>query len=397
MPVETALLRLLGSISGPLDTERVPLDAAAGRVLAEPLAAKRTQPPFAASAMDGYAVRYDDAIEGARLRVLGEVPAGYGFADPVVPGTCVRIFTGAPVPEGADAILIQEDAQRDGDKVTVLERPQRGRYIRPAGLDFSAGEVLVEAGKVLDFRDVTLAAAMNHATVPVRRRPRVALLATGDELVEPGNEPGPEQIVASNGYGLAAMVAAAGGAPSYLGIAPDDKAAIAGRIEPALAEGVEILVTMGGASVGDHDLVQESLTDRGMTLDFWRIAMRPGKPLMFGRLGDTLVLGLPGNPVSSLVCGLVFLRPMLKAFLGLDPSTNTSEVAVAQALPENDRRQDYLRARIVGSRDGRPLVEPFERQDSSMLAVFNRSNALVIRPPHAPALAAGGRADALIL
>ena len=396
--VETALERLLGSVPGLLPAESVPLEDASGRVLASPLSARRTQPPFAASAMDGYAVRAADAVPGARLTVVGEVPAGQAFAETLGVGQAVRIFTGAPVPDGADAILIQENATRDGDIVTVNEPVEHGRYIRPAGLDFRAGDELIAAPKVLNYRDIALAAAMNHATLPVRRKPRVAMLATGDELVRPGDDPGPQQIVASNTYGLAAMIGRAGGEVIDLGIAPDNLQAIAGHIEPAIGnDPVEVLVTMGGASVGDHDLVQDALSDLGMTLDFWRIAMRPGKPLMFGHLGDTLVLGLPGNPVSSLVCALVFLRPMLNSFLGLDPQTDTRQVVLSRDVAANDRRQDYLRARIVGQDRGGPLVEPFSKQDSSMLATFTAADALVIRPPHAPAAEAGSRAEAILL
>lgn len=388
--VDEALARLLGGVA-PLESERVPLDRANGRILAEDLAATRTQPPFPASAMDGYAVRAADiATVPATLTVIGEAPAGHGFSGTVGPGQAVRIFTGAPVPEGADTILIQENATRDGDRLTATEPAAAGRFIRPAGLDFSAGDVLLTAGTRLGFRDLALAAAMNHADLPVRRRPRVAILATGDELVEPGTEPGPDQIIASNHAGVAALAEDCGAEAHQLGIAPDRKEALAGKIRAADRLGADILVTLGGASVGDHDLVQDVLGDEGMDLAFWRIAMRPGKPLMAGHIGKMRVLGLPGNPVSSLVCSLLFLRPLIGALLGRAQDPRRAEqLPLAVDVGENDRREDYLRAAIRTDAQGRESVEPFARQDSSMLATLARADALVVRPPHAPALTAG--------
>jgi molybdopterin molybdotransferase len=396
--VDEALARLLDGVA-PLDAETVSLDAANGRILAADLAATRTQPPFPASAMDGYAVRAEDiASVPATLRVIGEAPAGHGFAGTLGPGEAVRIFTGAPVPDGADTILVQENATRDGDTVTAQESAGKGRFVRPAGLDFAKGEVLLRAGERLGFRELALAAAMNHAQLPVRRRPKVAILATGDELVEPGTEPGPDQIIASNHAGVAALVADCGGEPLQLGIAPDERAAIAQRIAAARTAGADVLVTLGGASVGDHDLVQEMLGAAGMDLAFWRIAMRPGKPLMAGRIDGMRVLGLPGNPVSSLVCSLLFLRPLIETLLGRPATRRDRErLPLARDIGGNDRREDYLRAAILRAEDGSETVQPFDRQDSSMLATLARADALVVRPPHAGPLAAGARVPVLRL
>jgi len=331
--VDEALARILDG-AWPLDEEAVPIDAAAGRVLAADLVARRTQPPFDASAMDGYAVRGADvAAIPARLRLLGTAAAGHGFHGAVGPGDAVRIFTGAPMPAGADTVVLQENTTVETEgMVTVTTVTETGRHRRKAGLDFTEGERGLAAGTVLDFRAVSLAAAMNHATVPAVRRPRVAIVSTGDELVPPGGEPGPDQIVASNHVGVAALVARAGGVPLMLGIAGDTLEALAGAVERAETARADILVTLGGASVGDHDLVQTALGAAGMQLDFWRIAMRPGKPLMYGRLGRMRVLGLPGNPVSSLVCGLLFLEPLVAALGGRPSGPPTSEPALLAAV-----------------------------------------------------------------
>ncbi len=390
IPVAEALDRLLAGVR-PVDLETVDIGACNGRVLGADLTAKRTQPPFDASAMDGYAVRAADiASPPTTLSVIGEAPAGAAFSGTVGPGEAVRIFTGAPVPDGADAILIQENTQAGNGIVTALKPVETGRYIRKAGLDFATGEILIKAPRRLDFRDISLAAAMNHAALPVRRKPVVAILATGDELVMPGNEPGPDQIVASNSFGIAGLVADCGGAVMDLGLAQDDQADIARHIRPALDAEADILITLGGASVGDHDLILPTLGDAGMDLDFWRIAMRPGKPLMFGRLGKTRVLGLPGNPVSSLVCGLLFLRPLLDGLLGLKPgAAREVDAVLGAALPPNDQRQDFLRATLTRAGDGHLVATAFDKQDSSMLSVFSRADALIIRAPHAPEAAAG--------
>lgn len=391
LPVDEAIARILAD-AAPHGVEHVPLSAADGRVLAEDLVATRTHPPFDASAMDGYAVRAADlAAVPVELSVIGEAPAGRAFAGTVGPGEAVRIFTGAPVPEGADAILIQENTEPAGPgRVRALEPVASGRHIRRAGVDFRAGAVELTAGTVLDFRSVSLAAAMNHALVPVHRRPVVAILATGDELVPPGSPVGPDQIVASNHVGIAALVARAGGVALDLGIARDDRGEIAARVRQAIAAGADVLVTLGGASVGDHDLVKPVLEAEGCALDFWKIALRPGKPLMFGRIGPLRVLGLPGNPVSSLVTGLLFLTPLVTALAGrpVGPSAGVAAVLGAD-LPANDGRRDYLRARLVRDGGGHLVATPLPKQDSSLLSVLTRADALLVREVRAPAARAG--------
>ena len=397
LPVEEALQRLLKSAQT-LSAEDVGLDEAAGRVLAMPVKALRTQPPFPASAMDGYAVRAADiASIPAQLRVIGIAPAGHGFSGTVGAGECVRIFTGAPVPQGADTILIQEDARvLSQDRIEALASETKGRHVRPAGLDFSLGDAVLEAGRELDAAALSLAAAANNTVVPVIRRPRVAILATGDELVVPGSEPGPDQIIASNNYGVAAIARQAGADVVDLGIAPDEPAAIRSAVETALAVPADVIVTLGGASVGDHDLVQDVLTEAGMTLDFWKIAMRPGKPLMVGRFGACHVLGLPGNPVSSLVCSHLFLKPLLARLSGRLHRPELRRARLAVAMGENDQRQDYLRA-VCRAEGGELSVTPFARQDSSMLKTLADANCLAIRPPFAPPAEAGTPIDVLLL
>jgi len=390
IPVSEALARLLEGVA-PRGPEWVELAQANGRVLAADLVSNRTQPPFAASAMDGYAVRYGDTqVPSARLKIIGEAPAGHAFSGSVNTGEAVRIFTGAPVPDGADTILIQENAERDEDEIRVLEAPAKAAFVRPAGLDFTEGETLIPAPKRLNYRDLALAAAMNHAQLPVVRRPKVAILATGDELVRPGGTPGPDQIIASNHAGVAALVEDCGGVPLDLGISKDDPVEMAGHVRSALEAGADILVTLGGASVGDHDLVQDVLGAEGMELAFWRIAMRPGKPLMAGHLGQTQVLGLPGNPVSSLVCSLLFLKPLITRMIGLpDTAGGEREAVLGADLGPNDRRQDYIRAVLETKPDGTDVVTPFAKQDSSMLALLGKSGALIVRAPHAPSAKAG--------
>jgi len=386
LSAEDATAQLLDGVKA-LASETVGLDAALGRVLATDLAATRTQPPFPASAMDGYAVRAADAAaEDAKLTMIGTSRAGERFDGALGPGEAVRIFTGAPVPDGADAILIQENAEREGNTVTVTVPVSEGLHVRPAGLDFKKDERLLAAGLVLGSRGIALAASMNYAQVPVRRRPRVAILATGDELVPPGGDPGPDQIISSNSAGIAALVREAGGDPVDLGIAPDDVAAIGDAV--ARADDADILTLIGGASVGDHDLVQKALVQRGMTLDFWRIAMRPGKPLMVGHLQAMRVLGLPGNPVSAMVCGHIFLKPLIRALLGLTPGPVAQTAILGADMAANDRRQDYVRAELA-SQDGRTVATPFKRQDSSMMATLARADALIVRPPFAEAAKIG--------
>jgi molybdopterin molybdotransferase len=386
--VEEAQGRLLAPLDQ-LPAEQISLSDGLGRILAEDLAARRTQPPFAVSAMDGYAVRAADlSAVPADLRIVAEVPAGAGFGGRVGPGEAVRIFTGAPLPAGADTIVIQENTERLGDRVRVLEAAPRGRHVRREGLDFAAGEVLLRAGRRLTARDIGLLAAMNRPWLFVHRRPRVAILSTGDEIVMPGEPIGPHQIVSSNSLALAAFVAACGGTPVVLGNAPDDPTAL--RRIAAATGGVDLLVTSGGASVGDHDLVRDALSTDGLALDFWQIAMRPGKPLMVGRYRGTPMLGLPGNPVSTLVCALLFLKPALDRLSGLvrDPEA-VATARLGVALGDNDRRQDYLRARLARGADGALEAFPFEVQDSSMIRLLAAADCLVIRPPRAPAAKVG--------
>ncbi len=388
IPVTEARQRILAQM--PLmPAEWVSIAEADGRVLAEPAIAQRTQPPADLSAMDGYAVRGADVAEpGASLVCVGEAAAGHAHDGTVNPGECVRIFTGAPLPPGTDTILIQEDADVSDTAITAREAVGLGTYVRRAGLDFRSGETGLEPGRDLAPRDLGLLAAMNVPWVGVRRRPRIALLSTGDELVRPGEALGPNQIVSSNAISLAALVRRAGAEPVDIGIAPDRPDALAEAA--SRAAGCDMLVTLGGASVGDHDLVQDVLANEGLALDFWRIAMRPGKPLMFGQFGDVRLLGLPGNPVSAVVCGLLFLRPAIRRMLGADdigPQVRTA--TLGRDLPQNDRREDYLRSELDIDADGQATVTPFARQDSSMLHVLSRAGALAIRAPHAPALTAG--------
>ena len=390
LPVADALKRIIASATS-LETQTVALADTLGRTLAEDISAQRTQPPFPASAMDGYAVRAEDVARvPVTLKVIGTSAAGHGFAGRVNAGEAVRIFTGAPVPDGADTIIIQENTNQLDGAVEVLQSDKLGTYVRPAGLDFKTGDVLLKKGTRLGPCELAIAAAMNHGTLPVVRRPRIAILATGDELVQPGQNPGPDQIVASNTFAVGAYARNAGAEIIDLGIAGDSFADIERSIRAARDARADVLVTLGGASVGDHDLVQSALTREGMELGFWKIAMRPGKPLMHGQLGDMQILGLPGNPVSAIVCGVLFLVPLVRALSG-DPNAgrDRSEAAVLGGdLKENDTREDYLRAEIKDGR-GLPVATPFSRQDSSMLRVLAQSHCLVIRAPHAPAAKAG--------
>ncbi len=386
--VEEALTRLLVPLEA-LPQEQVSIAEGIGRVLAEDLAARRTQPPFAVSAMDGYAVRAADLGHlPVSLRIIAEIPAGAGFGGVLRPGETARIFTGAPLPDGADTIVIQEDTERHGDRVEIREAAPHGRYVRRAGLDFAEGEVLLRAGRRLTPRDIGLAAAMNRPWLFVHRRPRVGILSTGDEIVMPGDPIGPHQIVSSNALALSAFVTSCGGVPILVGNAPDDPDAL--RRIAAAARGVDLFVTTGGVSVGEHDLVRDVLSEDGLAIDFWEIAMRPGKPLMFGHYRGTPMVGLPGNPVSTLVCSLLFLKPALDKLSGLpDAGDIATTVRLGMALKQNDRRQDYLRARLVRAADGVVEAVPFEVQDSSMMRPLAASDCLVVRPPHAPALPAG--------
>lgn len=371
--VEEALARIFALVD-PLEAEEVPLAEAAGRVLAHPVAARRTQPPFAASAMDGYALREADAVPGARLTVVGVAAAGHGFSGTVGPGQAARIFTGAPLPEGADRVVIQEDVTTQGDAIILGDRPDGPTHIRPAGCDFLAGAP-VAAPRRLRAADLALLAAMNLPALPVTRKPEVALIATGDELVMPGEDPGPDQIVASNAFGLKAMIEAAGGTARILPIARDSVASL--KTVFALAEGADLVVTIGGASVGDHDLVATVAAELGMEQAFYKVAMRPGKPLMAGRLGDAAMIGLPGNPVSALVCGHLFVIPAVRKMLGLgEAPAPRREGVLAVDVGPNGPREHYMRARLTEAG-----LAPFESQDSALLSILSDARALVVRPP----------------
>ena len=397
LPVDDAIARIIAGVV-PREGERVALREANGRVLAEPLSARLTQPPFPASAMDGYAVRADDvALTGSTLRLVGIAAAGHAYAGKVGAHETVRIFTGAPMPEGADTVLIQESAEViDAATIRAEEPVAAGRNVRAAGLDFAAGAMLLDAGRHIGMREAALAAAMGHAVIPVRRRPRVAIMATGDELVEPGVARRPDQIFASNPAGIAAYVTSLGGEPHDLGIVRDDLVALRSGVEAAQALPADILVTLGGASVGEHDLIRQALESAGMALDFWRIAMRPGKPLVFGRLAGTRVLGLPGNPVSSLVCSLLFLAPLIRALLGMPPEESIEPAVLGSDLPANDARQDYLRA-TLRRQNHTAIATALPIQDSSMLSVLATADCLIIRPPHAPAAVTGDSCKILML
>jgi molybdopterin molybdotransferase len=391
--VEEALARVLASAEAPLDEEKVAIAASYGRVLAHSLMALRTQPPFPNSAMDGYALRAaDTAAAPLALTVIGESSAGRAFKGAVGPGEAVRIFTGAPMPAGADVIVIQEDVQRDGERRIRLSAAAReGENLRLAGMDFHAGEALIAAGRRLTPRDVAMAAAANHTHLAVRRRARVAILATGDELVAPGGTLGPAQIVASNNYAVAGIVEACGGTAIDLGIAVDELGALKEGVGRARDAKADILVTLGGASVGDYDLVQQALVASGMELGFWRIAMRPGKPLMHGRLGGMRILGLPGNPTSSTVCAVLFLRPLIRALHGEpDPGADPGQAArLAVDLAANGPRQDYMRASLARGADGVLIATPAPEQDSSLVKTMALADGLIVRAPRAVPAKAG--------
>lgn len=389
LPVDQALKRLLDDVET-LPSESVALAEAYDRVLAKPVIALRTQPPFAASAMDGYAVRGVDVAKApARLKVIGEIAAGHNFAGTVASGEAARIFTGAPLPDGTDTVVIQENVSGLADgRIEIAEPTRSGANVRRAGLDFVAGDTLLEQGHLLGARALSLAASANRSHLDVVRQPVVAIIATGDELLVPGSEPGPGQIISSNAYGVMGSALSVGARALDLGIAADRKEAIAALVKQAVAAKADVIVTMGGASVGDHDLVHGVLTGEGMKLDFWKIAMRPGKPLMFGRLGNIRCIGLPGNPVASLVCSQLFLKPLLARLGGRPFRQNVREGLLGTPMAANDLRQDYVRATL--SRQGSALIAtPFNVQDSSMLRTMATAGCLIVREPFAPAAEAG--------
>jgi molybdopterin molybdotransferase len=396
MPVTEAKDRILKGVKA-LGRENVPLHQCAGRVLAADIKARRDQPPFPASAMDGYAVRFADVQTApAELKVVGTAPAGHGFGGTVKSGQAVRIFTGAPVPKGADTVVIQENTEAADGQVSVTVAAQReGQHIRRKGLDFAKGEELLRRGTLLGAREVGLAAAMNWPDLPVTKRPKVAIFTTGDELVAPGAKLRADQIVSSNSFALSAFVRRYGGEAVDLGIIPDNLKAISRAVRKA--SGADVLLTTGGASVGDHDLVQAALKAEGIELDFWKIALRPGKPLMFARSGKQRILGLPGNPVSALVCSRIFLKPLLSVLLGLPPADDVVKARLASDLPANDQRQDYLRATVARGGDGSFEATPFKLQDSSMQRALTEAQGLIIRLPFAPAARAGDLVDLLPL
>src|SRR3954452_22475568 len=398
MPVAEALARVLAEAE-PLPAEPAPLTEACGRVLAADVTALRTQPPADVSAMDGYAVRAADVAKvPVDLKLVGEVAAGHPFEGTVGVGEAARIFTGGVLPPGADTIVIQENAERVGDTVVIAASSGKGKHVRAKGLDFQRGAALLAKGRRLSDRDLALDAAMNHPTVPVHRRPKVAVLATGDELVMPGATPGFGEIVYSNGYATMALARREGCEVADLGIVPDRLPETVAAVRRARDVSADILVTSGGASVGDYDLVQKALAAEGLELSFWKVALRPGRPMMHGRLGPMHVLGLPGNPVSSYVCAVLFLVPLIRRLSGRgDVVPELEQALLGCDLPENDERADYLRARLTTSSEGLPTATPFPVQDSSMLVPLAEANCLLIRAPHAPAAKAGNRCTILKL
>lgn len=396
LPIANALARVLDH-AVPLPPERVFLDEAHRRTLAEDMHALRTQPPDNVSAMDGYAARAADiASVPAELTVTGEIAAGKPTEAYVGPGEAIRIFTGGIVPAGADTIVVQESVERHGARIRVNTVSDIGKHIRRAGLDFRAGDVLLRKGRMLSGRDLSLAAAANHPALPVIRRPRIALFATGDELVAPGSEPGPGQIVYSNGYAIAALARSEGALVENLGVVADRLEDTIAAVRRARDSGAEILVTTGGASVGDYDLVQKAFAAEGMSLSFWKIALRPGRPLMHGRLGGMHVLGLPGNPVSAFVCSFLFLVPLLRRLSGrIDEIPDFESAVLGCDLRANDERADYLRATLTIDSEGALVATPFPEQDSSMLQALSRADCLVLREPMTPAAKAGDRCRVL--
>lgn len=389
MPVAEALQRVLAEARA-LPGQAVPLNDAFGRVLTEDLNALRTQPPDAVSAMDGYAVRAASvAAAPVKLKLIGEVAAGHPFAGEVKAGQAARIFTGGVMPAGADTVVIQEITTREGDTVTIQKPTAKGRNVRERGLDFAQGQPLLRKGHRLSDRDLMLAAAMNYPTLRVHRRPKVAVLATGDELVAPGSTPSPGKIVYSNGFALIAMARNEGAEVSDLGVAPDRIEDIVAAVRRARDWEADILLTCGGASVGEHDLVQRALAAEGLQLSFWRVALRPGRPMLHGWLGAMQVLGVPGNPVSSYVCAFLFLVPLIRRLAGRQNIERAVEPALlGHDMPANDERAEYMRATLSQGLDGL-IATPLPNQDSSLMAPLAIADCLLIREPNAPPAAAG--------
>ncbi len=394
--VDEARAKILKDIR-PVGTEVIALSHASGRVMANDAISRRTQPPSDMSAMDGFAVKAADIVTTpVDLKIIGEVPAGGGLNIEVKAGEAVRIFTGAPLPRGTDTIVIQEDTEFTEETVTIKEGSAKGTYVRPAGLDFREGDVGLSAPKILAPRDIGLLASMNIPWVTVRRKPRIALLSTGDELVRPGEPLGTNQIISSNSLLVASIIEAAGGEALDLGIAKDNAESLREKVQDA--KSADMLITLGGASVGDHDLIQPVLGKEGLSVDFWRIAMRPGKPLIFGSFAGIPMLGMPGNPVSSMICSYLFLIPALDVLRGLPPRHPPRQKAVlGHDLKQNDRREDYMRAQIIGEENGLPLVQLFSKQDSSMLSPLSSADCLIVRAPFAEALVKGAEVEMIPL
>ena len=387
--VQDALAHVL-ALATRTQTEVLPIREAGWRVLARSVVATRAQPPFATSVMDGYAISDETVVAGDTFSVIGEAAAGHGFPGVLGTGQAVRIFTGAPVPEGARRVVIQEDVWRQGDNISINENFDNSIYIRKIGADFHVGDELPSPRR-LSSADITLIAAMNVPTVEIYKKPVVALIATGDELVMPGETPKEDQIIASNALGLALLVEQAGGIARVLPIARDTEGALHQAFD--LARGADLIVTIGGASVGDHDLVGKVAQDRGLERAFYKVAMRPGKPLMAGRIEGAALLGLPGNPVSSMVCGKIFMQPLIRAMAGDVATTNARRSAtLSNDIPANGPREHYMRALRDGS-----SVSVAERQDSGLLSVLSTANALVVRPPLDPARKAGEAVEVIDL
>lgn len=395
LPVDEALARIMAAIS-PKGCESVALDAAAGRVLAAPVPASTDNPPFDASAMDGYAVRAEDVHEGAVLRQIGVSQAGEAFAGTVSKGVCARIFTGAPMPEGADTVIMQEQTMADGDAITFLADSVPGKNVRPRGHDFRTGDILVAAGARLSPNHIALIAAANHASITVTQAPHIAIMATGDELVPPGSPLPMGRIVGSNSFGLGALFAPYAAGIADLGIIPDDMGILNRAIGAALDNAPDVLVTTGGASVGEHDLVQDALKANGVEIDFWRIAMRPGKPLMFGRKDKTIVFGLPGNPVSALVTATVFVLPAIRAMLGETPPARLT-MPLASPLPANGPRRHFIRAFRTPAENGVTGVAPIGETDSGHLSSLAKSDCLIVQREHDEGRMAGAPVEVIEL